>query len=86
MKVKIPGMDVAVTVYDVNPLDWEKRLRVFAGLQVLENDKLCFETKLNRYYGFSKSAIRHNRPDVLTEITALWVAYLLSEVDEDESI
>jgi predicted DNA-binding helix-hairpin-helix protein len=83
MKVKIPGMAVEVERFNVSPHDFDKRLRVFAGPRVLRNDKLRFETKLNRYYGFSKSAIRHKRGDVLTEITALWVEWLMEEIDDE---
>lgn len=84
MRVKIPGMSAYVDEFKVDVTDFEKRLRVFAGPQILRNDKLTVGTKLNSYFRLSKSAIKHKRLDVFAEAASIWFDYLLEDAEDDE--
>ena len=81
MKVKISGLDTEVEEFVVQVDDFDKRLRVFAGPQVLRNDNLNLRTKLTNYYRLSKSAIKHNNLEAFAEAAGMWTEYLLEEAD-----
>ena len=90
MRVKIPGTSGYVDEFIIDVRNFDRRVRAFAGPQILLNDKLSYETKLNSYYRLSKSALKkltgQKRRDILVLINLEWINYLLSEDDDNEGI
>jgi hypothetical protein len=79
MKVKIPGMDKEVEVFEVDVRNFKKRVRVFADPQILGNPHLTLRTKLNSYFRLSKSAMKYGNLEAFAVTSLAWFNFLLDE-------
>ena len=66
-----------VEPHDVKASDLEKRIRVFAGWEILGNEKLSLSMKERNYHKIASYAIRVKRFDHLRGLTGLWMGYLM---------
>jgi len=82
MKVKIPGMDTEVEEFAVDVRVFKKRVRVFAGPQILGNHHLTLRTKLNSYFRLSKSAMKYGNLEAFVVASSAWFNFLLDEEGE----
>lgn len=73
------GKNIVLDVepHDVRAYDLEKRIRVFAGWEILGNENLTLSMKERNYHKIASYAIRVKRLDMLRGLTGLWLGYLM---------
>ena len=81
----IPGTDIKKTPYDIDPLNFEKRISVFVGPLILQNDKLPEIMKYRSYLRLITSAVKHGKTTEKRQINLIFAMYLM-EVESDEGI
>ena len=81
----IPGISIKRTPYNIDPLNFEKRISVFVGPQILQNDKLPEMMKYRSYLRLVTSAVKHGKTTEKRQINLIFAMYLM-EVEADEGI
>lgn len=84
MRVKIPGMDAEVTEFRVEVEDLEKRIRVFQGPQILQNDNLTLKTKLNSYFRLSRAILKRKDLVKFLRVADIWYNYLMGVASSED--